>query len=293
MEDRFALQDEYEASRSSVTHASGLVSPTRSTSFSPPEDATTRAGRTSPSFNQSLSAMTGDRTPPHSDSSSFAGSRSSHEHGSGRKHWARLVRSTHKNRGTEGEATKVKKNAAKMNFTMDGLINEHLTRKRARSHSATLPSPIIEGKGKQTTSTSSTDSTLSSRKPIGVSRKTRSLIATPAPSYQISRRPSNIVKLPTGPLLTSHHRLLKMKLTPLVAVESQILHEFSILATDEVETRRPCPLGRLRDHKELIIRPLRGWEEKFGHLRVGTSRWLKEEPKVRGPDDPSNIISAW
>jgi hypothetical protein len=138
------------------------------------------------------------------------------------------------------------------------------------------------------------DSELSSSdspgKPMRRSRSTLraySLLSAPAPGHNMPR------ELPSGPFLTSDHRLLKMKLMPLAAVENQLLQELSIPAADEVEPRCSCPLGRLGDHKELIIRPLRGWEKKFERLRIGALGWLKEEPKAKRSDDPSHIISAW
>lgn len=136
----------------------------------------------------------------------------------------------------------------------------------------------------------------SSGKPVRRSRsslRAYSLVSAPAPGHNIPTRPSDPLELPSGPFLTSDHRLLKMKLMPLAAVENQLLQELSIPAADEVEPRCSCPLGRLGDHKELIIRPLRGWEKKFERLRIGALGWLKEEPKARRSDDPSHIISAW
>ena len=233
--------------------------------------------------------MTGYRALLHSDTPSLAGSRQSQEHLHNRRS---SIRSTNKNGNTVGETSEDKKDATKKKFKIDDLITGTIGKKRARSHSATLPNPLIRGKVKHTTSTCSTDSTVSSRKSIKGVSKTNSLTAITAPRIQMPVRPSNTLKLPPGPLLTSHHRLLKMKLAPLAAVESQLLCELST-PMEEGESRRPCPLGRLKDHKELIVRPLRGWEEKFGRLRIGTPRWLKEEPMARGPDDPSHIISAW
>lgn len=229
---------------------------------------------------------------PGFDTPSLAGSKA---HRSRHQGWTPYIRSTNTNENTEGEAYKDQKDAAKKGALMDDLIIGATGKKRMRSHSA--PNLITGGKGEQTTSTSYTGPTISSYgKHIKGSRnisKANSLIAVPVLRRQIPLRPPNTLKLPTGPFLTRHHRLLKMKLTPLAAVESQLLEELSTPAMEEDETRCWCPLGRLWDHKELIIRPLRGWEDKFGRLRIGTRRWLEEEPKVRGPDDPSYIVSAW
>ena len=229
---------------------------------------------------------------PGFDTPSLAGSKA---HGSHHQGWTPYIRSTNTNGNTEGEAYKGKKDAARKESMMDDLIIGTIRKKRIRSHSA--PNLITGGKGEQTTSTSSTGPTISSPgKPTKGSRnisKANSLIDVPVLRRQIPLRPPNTLKLPTGPFLTRHHRLLKMKLTPLAAVESQLLQELSTPAMEEDETRCWCPLGRLWDHKELIIRPLRGWEDKFGRLRIGTRRWLEEEPKVRCPDDPRYIVSAW
>jgi hypothetical protein len=296
MEDQFALQDKYEASRSSITYPSP-VSASRSDSLSLSGDTTTATSNTSPSSHQLLFSMIGRRTLPCSRTSGSADSGQSSEHESDSKH-REFVGSTHQNGDTEGEASKDKKDALRKKFTtgiMGGLINGNIG-KRARSHSTTLPSPMTQGKDTQISPTSSTDPTVSLEKYHKGSRgnsRTNSLTISPTSCHQIHSRLSNTLKLPAGPLLTSHHRLLKMKLAPLAAVESQLLYELSIPARDEVGTRSPWPLGRLGGHKELIVRPLRGWEEKFGRLRIGTPKWLKEEPKVRDPDDPSHIISAW
>lgn len=255
MEDHFALQDEYNASRSSITY-------------------TLRR--------------------PHT--SSGADTELSRERGSHDKHRAISHSSTHKNGDTEREARKNKKGAAKKKFSIEGvgeLINGNNWKEQARSYSAALPNnPIRKGKYKEISAASSADSTLSPGGARGISRAS-SLNVSPAPRHQIRSQLSDVLKLPTGPLLTPHHRLLKMKLAPLAAVESQLLYELSIPAEDEVETHCPWQLGRRRDHKELIIRPLGCWEEKFGRLRIGTPKWLSEEPKVREPNDPSHIISAW
>jgi len=298
MEDQFALQDKYEASRSSPTYTS-LVSVTRSNSLSLSEDTTTATSKASPPSGQLLSSITGHRTLPHSHKSSFAGSGPSRDHGSDSKYRALFVRSTYKDADTVGEAGKDKKGAGKNNFTMDimdGLISGDTRKKRARSHSDAPPNSISTGRDKQISSTSSTDSTLQLGRCIDRPRGSltaNSLIISSAPRRQIHPRQSNTLELPTGPLLTSHHRLLKMKLAPLAAIESQLLYEFSIPAGDEAQTCYLCPVGRLRDYKELIVRPPRDWEEKFGRLRIGTPKWLKEEPKARDPDDPSYIINAW
>lgn len=281
MEDHFALQDEYDASRSSITYPS-LVSATRSNWLSLSE------GKASPSTLRR----------PHT--SSGADTELSRERGSHNKHREISNSSTHENGDTEGEAKKNKKGATKKKISMDGideLINGNIWKKRARSCTAALPNnPIRKGKYKEISETSSADSTLSLGRCLegyrGISR-TSSLIEAPGLCHQIRSQLSDGLKMPRGPLLTPHHRLLKMKLAPLAAVESQLLYELSIPAEDEVDTHCPWLLGRRRDHKEFIIRPLRYWEEKFGRLRIGSPKWLKEEPKVREPNDPSHIISAW
>lgn len=296
MEDQLTLQDEYEASRSSAIHASGLVSPTRSKSFSFSEDERAGPSGAPPSSNRLLPLMAGYHALLRSDIPNLADSRQSQDHQSGRQNRASFIRSTSENGNTGGKMRKDKKGTSKKTFTMDDLILGPIHMKRARPYSASLSSLIIGGKDRQTTSTTSTDSTVSYGKPIKGSRnisKTNSLTAVPAPRHQIPFRPSSTLKLPTGPFLTPYHRLLKMKLTPLAALESQLLDELSTPAMGEDGTRCSCLLGQLRDQKELIIRPLRGWEDKFGRLRIGTPRWLKEESKVRSPDDPSHVISAW
>jgi hypothetical protein len=288
VEDQFVLQDEYEAARSSITFTSGFVSPARSNSLRIPEGATTAAGSHLPASNPVPFAATEYNTLPCSDASSIPDSEQSQKHRLGRKHWASFVRSTKKGGNTDEEASKNEKTALKKRFTLDDLI---LGRNRARSHSVNVPDLTTRRNDKRTSSASSTCSTFS-LKPIEESpstSKTNSSISAPAPSHRIFSPPPSILRLPTGPLLTAHHRLLKMKLAPLAAVESQLLQELSTPAVDEVETR--CL--RLSDRKELIIRPLRSWGEKFGRHRIGTPKWLEEETKVRGPDDPSHIINAW
>jgi hypothetical protein len=291
MEDHFALQDKREASRSSITYTS-LVSPTHSNWLSLSEDTTTATSKPSPSSDQLLPPIAGHHTLPRSRSSSIANSEISREHGSESKHRANSVRSTHKNGDTEGEARKGKKTVAKK-FSMDVIDGFFNGKKRARSCSATLPNPIGKGKDQQISSTSPAGTTLSLGRCADGYRgpsRSNSLIVTPASRHQIRSELSNILEQPIGPLLTPHHRLLKMKLAPLATIESQLLDELSIPAEDEVVTHCPCPLGRPRDRKELIVRPLRGWEEKFGRLRIGTPKWLREEPKF---SDPGHIISAW
>ena len=300
MEAHFALQDEHEASLSSITYTS-LVATTRSNWHSLSKDMTTATGKPSPSFNQLSPPMTGHHTLPCSPTSSFANSELSRGHGPESTHRAFSVRSTHSTHRSgdmEGEARKNKKDTAKKKFTIDVIVeffNGNIWKKRTRSCSATaiLPNPIRKGKDRQISLTSSTCSTLSPGKGYrGISRSNSSTVA-PAPCHQIRSQLADIFKRPAGPLLTPHHRLLKMKLAPLAAIESQLLYELSIPAEDEVESRCPCSLEQLGDHKELIVQPLGSWEEKFGRLRIGTPKWLGEEPKVRDPDDPSHVISAW
>ena len=252
MEAHFALQDEYEASLSSITYTS-LVATTRSNWHSLSKDMTAATGKPSPSFNQPSPPMTGHRTLPCCPTSSFANSELSSEHGPESTHRAFSVRSTHsthRNGDMEGEARKNKKDTAKKRFTMnvlDEFFHGNIWKKRTRSCSATatLPNPIRNGKDRQNSSTTSTCSTLSSGK--GYRGISRSSIVAPAPCHQIRSQLADIFKPPAGPLLTPHHRLLKMKLAPLAAIESQLLYELSTPAEDELETRCPCSLGQLGD----------------------------------------------
>lgn len=296
MEDHFALQDKHEASKSSITHHP-LVSTARSNWFSHSEETTTANGRASPSSDR-LSPMPGHRILPRSRSSSIANSELSREHGPESKHQASSIRSTHKNGGTEGDVRKENKDAAKQ-LSMDVIdvfFKGNIWKKRTQPCNDTLPKPVRKEKDQQISSTSLTGATLSPGRFSEGYRDTsrnNSLTAAPVPRHHNRSQLSNILERPTGPLLTPHHRLLKMKLAPLAAIESQLLYELSIPAEDDVEISCPCPLGRLRDHRELIVRPLRGWEEKFGRLRIGTPKWLREETKLLDPGDPGHIISAW